>query len=110
MTEYEMIGWHHRLGGCEFEHTPGDGEGQGDLACRSSWDHKESEMTERLNNISHTQRNPASLSRIFQSHHPPIVLGKHDLFSISMNLSGLNILCKWNYLICSFVIGFFHFV
>ena len=46
MTEYEMIGWHHRLGGCEFEHTPGDGEGQGDLACRSSWDHKESEMTE----------------------------------------------------------------
>ena len=28
MTEYEMVGWHHRLSGHEFEQTPGDGEGQ----------------------------------------------------------------------------------
>ena len=28
MTEDEMIGWHHRLNGHEFEQTPGDGEGQ----------------------------------------------------------------------------------
>ena len=41
--------WHHQLKGHEFEHTPGDGEGQGSLACCSPWGHKESNMTERLN-------------------------------------------------------------
>ena len=29
MTEDELVGWHHRLNGHEFEQTPGDGEGQG---------------------------------------------------------------------------------
>ena len=29
MTEDEMVGWHHRLNGHEFEQIPGDGEGQG---------------------------------------------------------------------------------
>ena len=32
MTEDEMIGWHHRLNGHEFEQTLGDSEGQGSLA------------------------------------------------------------------------------
>ena len=32
-TEDEMVGWHHQLNGHEFEQTPGDGEGQGSLAC-----------------------------------------------------------------------------
>ena len=32
MTEDERVGWHHCLDGREFEHTPGDGEGQGSLA------------------------------------------------------------------------------
>ena len=31
MTEDEMVGWHHRLNGHEFEQTPEDGEGQGNL-------------------------------------------------------------------------------
>ena len=26
MTEDEMVGWHHRLHGREFEQTPGDSE------------------------------------------------------------------------------------
>ena len=34
-TEHEMVGWHHRLDGHEFEQTPGDGDGQGGLACSS---------------------------------------------------------------------------
>ena len=34
MTEDEMIGWHHRLSGHEFEQALGDGEGQGSLVCR----------------------------------------------------------------------------
>ena len=49
MTEDEMAGWHHWLNGCEFEWTPGVGDGQGGLACCNSWGHKESDMTERLN-------------------------------------------------------------
>ena len=47
-TEDEMAGWHHWLG-CEFEWTPGDGDGQGCLTCCYSWGRKESDMTERLN-------------------------------------------------------------
>ena len=46
---HEMVGWHHRLNGHEFEPTPGDSEGQGSLACCSPWGHQESDTTERLN-------------------------------------------------------------
>ena len=28
-TEDEMVGWHHRLSGHEFEQAPGVGDGQG---------------------------------------------------------------------------------
>ena len=45
-----MVGWHHRLNGCEFEQAPGDGEGQGSLACCSPWGRRELNMTEQLNN------------------------------------------------------------
>ena len=44
-----MARWHHRLGGCEFELTPGVGDGQGGLACCGSWGHKELDTTERMN-------------------------------------------------------------
>ena len=33
MTEDEMVEWHHRLKGHEFELTLGVGDGQGSLAC-----------------------------------------------------------------------------
>ena len=48
-AEDEMAGWHHRLDGYGFGWTPGVGDGQGGLACYSSWGHKESDTTERLN-------------------------------------------------------------
>ena len=48
-NEDEMVGWHHRLNGHEFGWTPGVGDGQGGLACCSSWGRKESDMTEQLN-------------------------------------------------------------
>ena len=57
MTEDEMVGWHHRLNGRECEQAPGDGEGQGSLACCSPWGHKESDMTERLNNNNKNNNN-----------------------------------------------------
>ena len=46
MTEDEIVGWHHRLNGHEFEQAPGDSDRQGSLACCSSWDYKELYMTE----------------------------------------------------------------
>ena len=49
ITEDEMGVWHHQLNGNESEWTPGDGEGQGGLACCSPWGRKESERTEQLN-------------------------------------------------------------
>ena len=45
-TEDEMVGWHYRLNGHEFEQAPGDGEGQGSLACCCPWDRKELDTTE----------------------------------------------------------------
>ena len=44
-----MLGWHHQLNGHEFGQTPGVGDGQGGLACCSSWDRKESDTTDRPN-------------------------------------------------------------
>ena len=46
----EMVGWLCQLNGHEFEQTSGDSEGQGSLACCSSWGHKELAITERLIN------------------------------------------------------------
>ena len=46
MTEDEMVGWHHRLNGHEFEQAPGVGDvGQGGLVCCSPWGHKELDRT-----------------------------------------------------------------
>ena len=50
MTENEMVGWHHQCNEDELGQTPGDGEGQGGLACCGPWDCKESDMTGQLNN------------------------------------------------------------
>ena len=44
-TEDEIIGCHHWFNGHELEQAPGDGGGQGSLACCSSWGHKESNMS-----------------------------------------------------------------
>ena len=49
MTDDEMVGWHHRHDGHEFELAPGVDDGQGSLVCFSQWGRKELDMTERLN-------------------------------------------------------------
>ena len=49
MTEDERVGWHHQLDWHGFGWTPGVGDGQGGLACCSSWGCKELDMTEWLN-------------------------------------------------------------
>ena len=47
MTEDEMVGWHHRLNGLEFEEAPRVGDWQGNLACFSPWGCKELDMTDQ---------------------------------------------------------------
>ena len=37
MTKDEMVGWHHRFNGHEFEQTSGSSGGQGSLVCCSPW-------------------------------------------------------------------------
>ena len=49
MTENEMVGWHHRLNGHEFEQSPGDSKGRESLLCCSPWV-TELDTTEQLNN------------------------------------------------------------
>ena len=46
-----MVGWPHPLDGHEFEQAPGVGDGQGSLACCSSWGRKELDTTEQLNQL-----------------------------------------------------------
>ena len=46
MTEDEMVGWHDRLNGHEFEQAPGVGDGWGSLMCCSPCGCKESDRTE----------------------------------------------------------------
>ena len=63
MTEGEMVGWHHRLNGYEFELTPGDSKGQESLVCCHSWGRKESDTTEWLNNNNQNNRFTANSLR-----------------------------------------------
>ena len=48
-TEDDMVGWHHRINGYEFEQASEVGDGQGSLVCCSPYGRKESDMTKWLN-------------------------------------------------------------
>ena len=50
MTEDETVGWHHPLDEHKFEQAPRVGDGQGGLACCSSWGCKAWDTTKWLNN------------------------------------------------------------
>ena len=45
-AEDEIVGWHHRLNGYEFEQALGVGDGQESLACCSPWGCRELDATE----------------------------------------------------------------
>ena len=40
MTDDEIVVWHPRLNGHEFEQALGVGDGQGARACCSPWNHR----------------------------------------------------------------------
>ena len=52
-----MVRSHHQFSGYEFEQTPADSEGQGNLVCCSSWGRKESDTTWQLNNNNNNKNN-----------------------------------------------------
>ena len=54
MTVDEMVGWHHRINGYEFEQAPGDGEEQESLACCK-------EVTEKLQRVTKRSQRIAEL-------------------------------------------------
>ena len=56
MSENDMVAWLHQSNGHELEQTSGDDEGQGGLACYSSWGHKELDTTGQLNNNKQQQQ------------------------------------------------------
>ena len=55
MTEDEMVGWHCRRDGYESEHTLGDGERQGSLACCRPWGGRGLDRPEQLNSTNRRQ-------------------------------------------------------
>ena len=95
-----MVGWHHRLSGHDFEQALGDGEGQGSLACCSTWGHKESDMTKQLNSDeepqpTYAQRRSAPLISCFLAQpwprplHPPGLLRAVLLLQLQLLLHPL---------------------
>ena len=50
VTVAERSAWHHQHNRHEFEQAPGSSDGRGSLVCCSLWGHKDSDVTERLNN------------------------------------------------------------
>ena len=73
-TEDETVGWHHRLNGHGFGWTPGVGDGQGSLACCSSWGCRELDMTEWLNWTESTETTFVEITpKICMSPNPSLV-------------------------------------
>ena len=70
MTEDEIVRWHLRLNGHEFEKSHGDSEGQGSLAWCNPWDHRVryNLVTEQQQKHSHkSARHKTEIISIFAS-------------------------------------------
>ena len=72
-TEDEMVRWHHWLDVHGFRWTPGVGFGQGSLAYCTSWGHKESDTSERLNWTEPKRSNLPLLSALLHTY-PEIII------------------------------------
>ena len=68
MTEDEMVRWHQRLNGHEFEQALGVCDGQRSLACCSPWGHQLSDMTEWLKYREYSQFSCSVMSNTLRPH------------------------------------------
>ena len=73
MAEDEIIGWFQQLNKHEFEQGPGDGEGQGSLACWSPWGRQESDVAERVSLVAQLVKNLPAMQET-----PVRFLGQED--------------------------------
>ena len=89
-TDDEVVGWHHRLDGLEFEQTLGDSWGQGSLACCGTWGCKELDRTERQNdnNSIYSRNHPFPLK---SSSTPQEFSPSHLCMSLAENPTSKNI-------------------
>ena len=74
MTEDELVGWHHWLDGHGFGWTLGVGDGQGGLACCSSWCHRV--VHDWVNELNWTELNLGCIT--YSRYKCPILLGKAE--------------------------------
>ena len=94
MTEEEMSGWHHWLDGHESEEAPGNDGGQGSLACCSPWGHKESDITQQLNDNNSKEKfrtvksNQKSCSKKFQKLRKSYLANKNNLRRLNLKRWG----------------------
>ena len=103
ITEDEMVGWHHRHNGHEFEQAVGVGDGQRGFACCSPCSRKESDTTEQLNlSCVATNLVTLALKSSFLSHFPK--LPQHlPLWSRSERVKFKNIMVRsanWSIHLC----------
>ena len=69
-AKVEMVGRHHQRDAHEFEQAPGVGDGQGSMACYSSWGRKESDTTEWLNWTERQKESKSSKRKSFPREFP----------------------------------------
>ena len=105
-TEDEMVGWHHRLNGHEFEQAPGVGDGQGSLVCCSPWGRRVGHnwVTE-LNCIRVCELDGSKCNNViyiwwlycgFEGEYPDLCSGVMEYYVIKLSLSssGENVICS----------------
>ena len=105
MTEDEMVGWHHRHDGHEFDYAPGVGDGQGRLVCCSPWVRKEWDTTKQLNWYILMIKNLWYTGHIFWCHHfsksPSFKIKTSRIYFLSLHIlfSGLSFFHKLNFVL-----------
>ena len=86
-TEDEMVGWHHRCNGHEFEKALGLGDGQGSQACCNPWGCKELDTTKWLNWMQLLKKEPGmNLKTAMTSQHRPELTACLEFYSGTLSV------------------------
>ena len=93
-----MVRWYHWLNRYEFEQTPGDSEGHGNLACCSTCSHIELDMTERLNNNNNVVHRLWVLITVICEHWHSLRWSPWSYWPLVVGASALSWdVCKWRH-------------